>query len=299
MKTADAARGKWRGILLQLGINEQFLKDKHGPCPMCAGKDRYRWDNKGGSGSYICGQCGAGNGFDLAMNVLGMRFAEVAKAVDAIVGNVTADKIRKPLDENKRVDLLNDLWSRSLLLTRGDMVCRYFAARKIALTSRPDALRFAPTCRAPDGIDRPALIAMVSDPNGAPVTIHRTFLAEGRKADMAEPRALMPGTLVDGCSIHLSPAAPVMGVAEGIETALAASLRFNMPVWAAINSTMLKKWEAPEMATQITVFGDNDPKFGGAAAAYTLAHRLAVKGKSVTVKIPDVQGTDWADEIAA
>ena len=36
-RTADAARRKWRGILLALGIEEKFLSDKHGPCPMCGG----------------------------------------------------------------------------------------------------------------------------------------------------------------------------------------------------------------------------------------------------------------------
>jgi phage/plasmid primase-like uncharacterized protein len=35
MKTLDAARGKWRGILLSLGIDEKYLRNKHGPCPLC------------------------------------------------------------------------------------------------------------------------------------------------------------------------------------------------------------------------------------------------------------------------
>ena len=26
---------------------------KHGPCPMCGSSDRYRFDDKGGSGSYL------------------------------------------------------------------------------------------------------------------------------------------------------------------------------------------------------------------------------------------------------
>lgn len=299
MKTADAARGKWRGILLQLGIEEKFLHDKHGPCPMCGGVDRFRWDNKGGSGSYICGQCGAGNGFDLAMNVLGSSFIEIAKQVDALVGNVTADAIRKPMDEVKRVELLNALWVQSKPLVRGDLVCRYLAARGIVLTERIASLRFHPRCRAPNGTEHPAMLAMVSNPDGTPVTLHRTFLGNGCKADMAEPRALMPGAVPDGAAIQLSAPFEIMGIAEGIETALAASIKFGIPVWAAINSTMMKKWEPPVIAKEIVVFGDNDPKFGGAAAAYTLAHRLAVKGRAVSVQIPQTRGHDWADEVAA
>jgi len=299
MKTADAARGKWRGILLQIGIEERFLRDKHGPCPMCGGLDRYRWDNKGGTGSYICGQCGAGNGFDLAMNVLNMGFVEVAKLVDGIVGNVKAEPIRKPMDDAKRVELLNTLWAQSKLLVRTDLVCRYLSARGIVLTERLEALRFHPRCRAPDGSEHPAMLAMVTNSDGTPVTIHRTFLGDGCKANMASPRALMPGEIPDGAAIQLSAPFEKMGIAEGIETALAASLKFGIPVWAAINSTMMKKWEPPVIAREIVVFGDNDPKFGGAAAAYTLAHKLAVKGCAVTVEIPQKRGSDWADEIAA
>lgn len=299
MKTADAARGKWRGILLQLGVEEKFLHDKHGPCPMCGGVDRFRWDNKGGSGSYICGQCGAGNGFDLAMNVLGAPFIEIAKQVDAIVGNVTADAIRKPMDEVKRVELLNTLWVQSKPLVRGDLVCRYLAARGIVLNERIDALRFNQRCRAPNGTEHPAMVAMVTAHDGTPVTLHRTFLGAGCKADMAEPRALMPGQIPDGSSIQLSAPFEIMGIAEGIETALAASKKFGIPVWSAINSTMMKKWEPPAIAKEIVVFGDNDRSFGGAAAAYTLAHRLAGKGRSVSVQIPQTRGHDWADEVAA
>jgi putative DNA primase/helicase len=52
--------------------------------------------------------------------------------------------------------------------------------------------------------------------------------------------------------------------------------------------------------TEVVIFGDNDPMFGGAAAAYALAHRLAVTNRiKVEVKIPDLVGMDWADVGAA
>ena len=35
--------GKWPSTLLELGIPEEFLTGKHGPCPMCGGKDRFRF----------------------------------------------------------------------------------------------------------------------------------------------------------------------------------------------------------------------------------------------------------------
>ncbi|MBB2965103.1 toprim domain-containing protein, partial [Methylobacterium sp. R2-1] len=90
-----------------------------------------------------------------------------------------------------------------------------------------------------------------------------------------------------------------LGIAEGIETALAAARLFNMPVWAATNSTMLAKWQPPDCAREIVVFGDADPAFGGQAAAYALAHRLAVRDRRVRVQLPPRIGSDWADVLSA
>src|SRR5690606_31964489 len=86
-KTATAAKGKWKGILLQLGVPERALVNRHGPCPICGGTDRFRFDNKEGTGTFICSQCGAGNGMDLAMKFTGRSFADVAAEIDAILGN--------------------------------------------------------------------------------------------------------------------------------------------------------------------------------------------------------------------
>ena len=60
--TIERARGRWREILPLFGIAPHFLVNKHGPCPICGGKDRFRFDDKDGSGSYFCNVCRAGNG---------------------------------------------------------------------------------------------------------------------------------------------------------------------------------------------------------------------------------------------
>jgi len=102
--------------------------------------------------------------------------------------------------------------------------------------------------------------------------------------------------LPEGCAIRLAPAAGIMGVAEGIETAISASLLFDMPVWACINASLLAKWIPPDIAKVVYVFGDNDLTYTGQAAAYRLANRLAVQFKlGVEIRIPDLPGTDWND----
>jgi putative DNA primase/helicase len=299
-KTSQAAKGKWRGIMMALGVPESFLKDQHGPCPLCGGSDRFRWDNQDGRGTYICGQCGSGDGMKLAMEFTGKPFPEVASAIDGLLGNVKPDAPGKPAMAQEDVRAaLQAMWHASAPMVTGDLADRYLASRGLDMGQYPKALRFARAVRDGEGGTRPCMLAMVGVYGEKKfATMHRTYLRPdgSGKADMQSPRKMMPGEIPEGACVQLSDwTGGSIGIAEGIETAIAASNIFEMPVWSAINSAMLKKWLPPPDAEDVVVFGDNDPKFGGQAAAYHLAHRLAIKGFSVSVQIPDRSGKDWAD----
>ena len=72
--------------------------------------------------------------------------------------------------------------------------------------------------------------------------------------------------------------AEVMGVAEGVETALAASLLHRgMPVWATLTTVNLMKFEPPPVCRKLIIFGDKDEKNAGQVAAYSLAQRLMMR----------------------
>jgi putative DNA primase/helicase len=299
-RTTTAAKGKWRGILLTLGLPETCLRDKHGPCPLCGGEDRFRFDNKDGRGTYICNACGAGDGMKLATAYLDQPFAEVAAKIDAILGNIKPDAAPRPaITDDDRVRILREAWAASKPVQPGDLAHRYLEARGVEELVYPKALRFAPAMRDGDGGLRPCMVAMVGV-YGAPkyATMHRTFLRPDglAKAEMASPRKLMPGELPDGACVALSDyTGGPLGIAEGIETAMSASALYSLPVWASISAGLMAKWWPPEGCDEVAVFGDNDPKFGGQSAAFTLAHRLAVKGIAVTVHIPPNAGEDFND----
>ncbi|RVT93713.1 DUF7146 domain-containing protein [Sphingomonas crocodyli] len=299
MKTIDAARNKWKGILLALGVPDEFLTGKHGPCPFCGGKDRFRFDNKG-EGSFYCSQCGAGKGFDFLLRLKGWDFKRAANEIDQVIGNVSAEQARPAMAPERRRAMLNTLWMGGAPVREGDAVASYLAGRDLPLPASLGCLRFSSSCPVPDSpLKLPAMLALVTGLDGKPVNIHRTFLGPNGKADIDKPRAMMPGDLPAGSAVRLAPHGEKLGIAEGIETALGAAKRFQIPVWAAINSTLMAKWLPPEGVTEVYIFGDNDPKFGGAAAAYELAHRLAVKDIFVRVQIPRQLGLDWADREAA
>ncbi len=300
-KTTNVARGKWRGILLSLGVPEKSLNGKHGPCPICGGNDRFRFDDKDRRGTYICGQCGAGDGMKLAIEYTGKSFADVARLIDDMVGNVKADAPPRPaMTDDQRRDALKRTYLDTQEVQPGDLVHKYLATRGVDDLIYAPSIRFAPKLRDGEGGIRPAMVAMVGVPGqGKFVSMHRTFLKPdgSGKAEMAAPRKMMPGDLPEGACVMLSDYTPggPLGIAEGIETALAASAIYGIPVWSAINTAILKKWWPPEGCTEVAIFGDNDPKFGGHAAAWTLAHRLSVKGIEATVHIPDQPGKDFND----
>lgn len=305
-KTSFAARGKWRGLLMELGLSDKTLSGRHVACPLCGGKDRFRFDDKGGNGSYICGQCGAGDGLKLAMGITGEDFLQVAQRVDAMVGNIRPDATlpKREMSEDERRATLMRVWQETVPLTPDTLAHRYLESRGVAEAIYPRALRYGASLRDGDGAVRPALVAMVGV-YGSPkfCSMHRTFLRpDGRsKAEMDQPRKLMPGNLPECACVVLSQfnGGP-LGIAEGIETAMSASILFEMPVWSAINTSLMAKWRPPETCTELVVFGDNDPAFGGAAAAYALAHRVAIERHiPVAVRIPDALGWDWNDVLLA
>lgn len=294
----DRARGRWPALLAGLGISSHFLEGrKNGPCPMCAGKTRFRFDDKEGRGTWICNNCGAGDGPALAMRVLGIDFKELAERLDPLIANAPITAPRPVRSASDKREALNQLWRRASVVEPDDPVARYLRAR-VGLITVPACLRCVDSLLYRDDPSsyHPAMIAMVAGPDGSAATLHRTYLTrDGRKAAVDVPRRLMPGTVPDGAAIRLFPPAETMGIAEGIETAFAAAALFGLPVWAAANSTMLAKWQPPEQTREVVVFGDTDRKFGGQAAAYALAHRLAVHDRTVRVELPREAGTDWND----
>lgn len=78
------ANGQWQSILSNLGAEVPL--NTHTACPHCGGKDRFRFDDKDGNGTFICSQCGSGDGLDLVQRVLGGSVTEAAYEVAGMIG---------------------------------------------------------------------------------------------------------------------------------------------------------------------------------------------------------------------
>lgn len=294
LRTSDVALGRWPGILTALEVDPKFLTGKHGPCPFCGGEDRFRFDDKGGRGSWICSQCGAGDGFSLLSRLFGWDFKWTANEVDRVVNTITAEVVKQVQTDDAKVAALGKVWQSASDLSMDDAAGRYLN-RRLGINTPPKGLRFHSGMKYSNGKVYPAMLALMRYPDGKAASIHRTYLTEdGQKAPVDEVRKFMPGLLLKSSSVRLCTPGPTLGIAEGIETALAASKRFGMPFWAACNATLLESWVPPTGVTRVLIAGDNDQSYRGQAAAFSLAQRLNREGFAVEVLIPRNSGTDWA-----
>jgi len=293
-QTANNAFGSWPGILTSLGVDAKFLRDAHGPCPKCGGTDRYRFDDKG-TGSFFCSRCGAGDGFKLLELVFGWPFAKAADEVDKIIGAGVPKVDPKPerTEADKR-EYMRLLWKGSRPVVQGDPVWLYLE-RRCGASPAPflQDIRFHPALKhSVDGGTHPAMLAMMGWDGTRFNGVHRTYLTQDGQKAAVDPVRMTYG---DMGPVRLGPAMERMGIAEGLETAICASLRFGVPVWSAICAEGLKGWAPPQECRSVMVFGDNDASYTGQEAAMVLARRLAMADVLVEVHIPPMVGTDWAD----
>lgn len=286
MNTTDRARGKWREILPLLGIDPKFLVNKHGPCPLCGGVDRFRFDDKEGAGTFYCNQCGAGSGVTLLRKKHGWDHKTACDEIDKIIGAGVPEPrpTKKENPANKRA-ALDRIIAGS---TDPSIVRAYLSERGLKVV--PPVLMGHPSLPyRPEG-SYPAMVAPVTGPDGSLQSLHRTYLG-----DVPEKKKLTPCVeTIKGGAVRLFEVKERMGVAEGIETAIACSEIFKIRTWAALSANNLAAFQPPEGIKRLLIFADHDTNFVGQKAAYDLAHRLAKDIPDISVKIPLLPG-DWLD----
>ena len=172
----------------------------------------------------------------------------------------------------------------------GTLAAVYLRSRGIADVRELPALRFQPTCfyRAHEGAPRetwPALLAAVTDLDGAVTGVLRTWLARdgSGKAPFATPRRSL-GRLL-GSGARFGKATDVLAAGEGLETML--SLRVvlpALPVVAALSATHLAAFIPPSGLRRLYVARDNDRV--GRRAAEMLSARADADGIEALVLTP-------------
>ena len=341
------ADGKWDSILSALApsLADALQRlGKHVACPVHGGTDGFRlFKDVAQTGGGICNTCGAHrDGLALLSWVNGWSFRETLEAVAKECGIQKKDqggqaKVRtspaKPPRATKVDPQVQAQQHQEALAARSRLANVYFGSmpldapaaeparaylRNRGLNSWPPMLRMHPGLRWTSKEGEilgtfPTLISLVCDEQGRGVTLHRTYLTpEGKKAPVPEPKKLMPrpGDMsMHGASVQLcAPRGPALGIAEGVETAMAVSLATGLPCWAAVSSTLLPHWRPPSGIEKVLVFADKDrptdlhPEGVGVEAARQLVQALQALGRRATMYVPageipeGAKSVDWLDE---
>lgn len=305
-RTITQGKGRW--ILEQMGFPAQFMRKKHGPCPMCGGKDRYRFTDYKRTGGYICNQCTpqGGDFASLAMAYFDLSFKDLARQVESILG---VDKQpKKHTKKEAQMEDVNTTTAKFLDRIRAECLpatpdsppALYLRKRGITIPC-PPTIRYLPSYLQ-DGKPYPCLIARLDNPDGERVSykiIHLT--PDGDKAPVEIVKKTLPCEReFNGSAIRLfKPENGILAIAEGIETALAYTQRNGYPCWSVDNAHNMTHFLPPSSVTQLIIVADTDPSFTGQAAAFTLANSLQrqIQKPEATLKSVSVVLLEQSDEI--
>lgn len=324
------AQGQWLSILAQVTpiLSEAIKrKPKHVACPVHGGKDGFKlYENADETGGGICNTCGAfSDGFALICWCNGWKLPDALKAVANFLGidesthqainpiikrsPAIADHVKDAKAIHRKREALNAV--KTDLVHLDEPIAKpareYLINRGLGdvIQHLPGNMFFHPALSYwEDGKDygkHPALVALIRDVNGLPITYHRTYLSQsGQKADLPTVKKLMSpaiGGTTKGGAIHLYQPNEELILAEGIETALALYLSLNKPCWACVSAGGLETVQIPEHIKRVIIGADNDASGVGQKAASTLANRLINETKYRQVKIitPEQVGYDWLD----
>ncbi len=175
-----------------------------------------------------------------------------------------------------------DIW-REARPAAGTLVEKYLRRRGITLPV-PPSIRFHPGLRhKATGLILPAMVAAVQAPDRRVVAIHRTFLTEyGTKATVSTPKMAL-GPLGAG-AVRLAKAGSLLGLAEGIEDALAAMQLCDLPCWASLGGARLARVDLPPEVREVHIFADGDD--AGREAAEKAVRRFRREGLEARAFLP-------------
>jgi putative DNA primase/helicase len=204
-------------------------------------------------------------------------------------------------DEIKRINAARNIWAAAKD-PRGTIADVYLRQhRKLELTDQlaGSVLRFHPAVPwrdedTGDAIQVPALIAAFRSIDNNQITaIHRIAL----NADGSKHGRRMLG-IVERAAIKLAmPDYGELAVAEGVETALAATQLGFKPAWALGSCGAISRLPVIDGIERLTLLGENDS--ANADAVKTCGDRWLRAGRNVLIAMPDDEYNDLNDELMA
>ncbi len=165
------------------------------------------------------------------------------------------------------------------------------------------ALRHHPACPLSiysDGRSRrcPALLALVTTPDGSATAIEITYLdGQGRRNDAIRLSRKTVGVLPPGAAVRLDPIQATLVVGEGVVTALSASELLGHHAAALLSAGNLSRWLPPKGVTRLIIAADRGR--AGEAAALGLSALASKPGIATETILPPTPHGDFNDWLRA
>ncbi|WP_368878102.1 DUF927 domain-containing protein [Proteus mirabilis] len=286
-----ASQGRWLYILANLGITVPD-NHKHGACPKCGGKDRFRFDDKNGKGTWFCNQCGHGDGLDLVKLVTGKETKTACQEVSKIILLPTFKEIaptpikkvsaKKGIEHYEKIKAFSSLGESQYLINKG------FANHQCLITRQQYTQ------------------GEFSFPVGSlllPLVDTDSVIKGGQLISLNGEKSLLSGSTLSGSFIIVrqpekKPLEQIV-ITEGFATGLSLSKCLDALIVASVSATNLVK-VAQQLRAQypdakIIIAGDNDFVDGKDNTGKMWAERA---GKTVDgwVTLPPTHyKADWDD----
>ena len=304
--------GLWLYLLLDLAPQlEDAIHNlgRHVPCPFHGGKDGFRlFSDAAETGGGVCNTCGSfADGIALLRKANGWTMGQTLEAISAWH---TKNRNLKPAEKAPSKGPGIDPQAKKILdgIANGfeddpGRVAEYLRSRGL-LGDVPEVLKLhqgLPLYEDGTCVDTlPAMVAPYQRLDGQVVGYQRTYLdpegpGKARVANAKKNTGPLWKGAIAGALIRLGEVGGVLGIAEGIETALAVQQATGITVWAAGSAGGMETAEIPQEIKTLYIWADNDKNGRGEKTALKLAERLLKEGRTVYVAIPQQPGCDWLD----
>ncbi|MDM5138797.1 DUF927 domain-containing protein [Aeromonas bestiarum] len=297
-----AATGHWPDLLTAVGIDTP-RGGKHGPCPTCGGKDRFRLDDKGGRGTWICNLCGAGDGLALVGLVTGKPIKEAAELIAPLVGLSAGG-----LDAAERERIHQQQQTRAGQERQQVELRRHKAARRAAAIMQDSEQAHTPyLARKSLGVCLCAVNRILirdAGENFPPASLIVPLYNEANELvnvqlirEDGTKRYLAGGQKAE--AYHSIEGGELVAVVEGYATGLSVHLATGATVYCAMDSGNLlnvaKIARRQHPTAEIIIGGDHDLDEAGQRNESTQSHTEgAALAVGAVVSLPPIQG-DWND----
>lgn len=322
----------WQQLLVADGFDASLFNKRHQDCPICNRVDGFRAGQLGKNGDdlfrFVCKGCTnskyqGGYEFLAAHHRLSSGTDVFRYIYQEIVNNDGAMKRVRDLPQRqyeewtpekaqRSIEINAFLWTKSREVTEGDAVWKYLKNRIPNLNRIPSDIHYAKAryYEGAEGSDRPVMVGEFDamtvrgwSPCEKLVQLHTTYLTpDGNKAAVTNVKKTRPGNGYSSFAFRIGvPEKGILGLSEGIETGLSASLLKGIPVWPCHSASVLENFEVPDryksLIHTIVIFADNDRskvqdgvRNTGLLAAQSLAKKLRAQGYKVIIEMTSKVG---------